>query len=172
VEAFAAGLGGYVEAAHRAVLDEAARDAAREGMGATVVAGVALPGRIVVAHVGDSRGVQFRADRVRRLTRDHLFVVDALGLTENVAKRHPQGNILSQALGARDPVQPTVAEFDAAPGDLVVLCSDGVSEVVGEQEMFDLLYSRPAGQRAAALVAAALEAGSRDNCTALVAALP
>jgi protein phosphatase len=83
--------------------------------------------------------VQFRGDRVRRLTRDHLFVVDALGLSENVAKRHPQGNILSQALGAREPVRPTLQAFDAAPGDRILLCSDGVSEVLGEQEMFDLM---------------------------------
>lgn len=166
-----------IVAAHEAIHAEAARDSAKEGMGATLVAVLAGPGRIVVAHVGDSRAVQFREDRVRRLTRDHLFVVDALGLTENVAKRHPQGNILSQALGARDPIQPTLGAFDAAPGDQILLCSDGVSEVIGEQEMFDLLLRAggPGGDPAGcarALVAAALAAGSRDNCTALVATLP
>jgi protein phosphatase len=127
---------------------------------------------LIVAHAGDSRALQFRPPYVRRLTRDHLHVVDVLGLAENKAKHHPQGHVLSQALGVTGPIQPDVNRFSLAAGDYVLLCSDGVSEFVNEVEMCDLLTRRPLPEGAGAIVELAIRKGSTDNCSVVAAVIP
>jgi PPM family protein phosphatase len=158
--------------AHERIAREAEADPGKQGMGTTVVATVLRPGELTVAHVGDSRALQFRAPNVRRLTRDHLYVVDVLGLEENVAKTHPQGHILAQALGVGGDLEPTISQFDLAPGDRILLCCDGVSEYLNEAELGRLLLQLPLRDAVVRIVEAALANQSRDNCTALAAAIP
>ena len=193
----AAHLKTLVFEAHEAVLSASRADNTRSGMGTTVVAALVLApeegenAAVVVAHVGDSRAFQFRAGNVRRLTRDHLFAIDVLGVAENRAKNHPQGNVLSQALGNDGDFEPSVNCFDLRAGDFLLLCSDGVSECVPEPQMNALLgqffgsavpdfssapldeaNALPLPRAAAALVQRALDNNSRDNCTVALALVP
>jgi protein phosphatase len=158
--------------AHERIVREAEADPSKEGMGTTVVATVIRPEELTVAHVGDSRALQFRLPNVRRLTQDHLYVVDVLGLDENVAKGHPKGHILAQALGVDGDLEPTVAQFDLARGDRVLLCCDGISEYLNEAEIGRLISHHPLRDAVVLIVEEALANNSRDNCTALAAAIP
>ena len=158
--------------AHERIQRDAAQDEHKEGMGTTIVAAVLLQNEVVVGHVGDSRALQFRLPYVRRLTRDHLYAIDVLDVEESQAKHHAQGNVLSQALGIAGEIKPTLNRFDACPGDIIVLCSDGVSECVIEPHMAQLLEGAFLPQSAANIVRAALANGSRDNCSVVAAQFP
>lgn len=178
--------------AHHEVLHASQQNAAQKGMGATVVVAILDCGdenakrtpRGIVGHVGDSRAYQFRSDYVRRLTSDHLMVVEALGYDEERAKNHPRGNELSQAMGSGNSVNPTISEFDLCEGDAIVLCTDGVSEVLSAPQMHSAIQrfvavsgeekSRPdsLAHFCASVVKHAIESGSRDNCTVAVALAP
>lgn len=152
-------------------------DARREGMGTTVVAALLHQDGALIGHIGDSRALQFRNGCVRRLTRDHLFAIDVLGIDENQAKSHPQGNVLSQALGAPGNLAPAINSFDWQPGDVFLLCTDGVSECVPEPQMQSVLDAtanreKPLPEAAAALVRRALENRSGDNCTVALVRVP
>jgi protein phosphatase len=164
--------------AHQEILRTGQQQPEQAGMGTTVVAAVLSDERVDVAHVGDSRALQFRGDEVRRLTRDHLYAIDVLGVDENRAKDHAQGNVLSQALGFEGGIDPTFNSFDLQAGDVIVLCSDGVCSHVSEPLMGDSLLTSHAdkethwSQVAADIVRHALLNGSRDNCTVVLAAVP
>jgi serine/threonine protein phosphatase PrpC len=158
--------------AHERIAQESSHDTEKEGMGTTIVAALAVPEGLVVGHVGDSRAYQFRLPNVRRLTEDHLYVVEVLGLDENVAKSHPKGHILAQALGIEGPMEPTIARFDVSSGDVVLLCCDGVSEYLTEVEMCGALAQAPLQDAVARMVQLAIEKDSRDNCTAIAALIP
>lgn len=161
-----------LQSIHDEILRTAANESGLHGMGTTLVAALLHAEGVLIGHVGDSRALQFRGTLVRRLTRDHLYVVDALGVPENRAKEHPQGHMLSQALGASGSVAPDVAQFEAQAGDLILLCTDGVSESVPEPQMHAVLQGDDLSACAAVLVRRALENGSRDNCTVAIARVP
>jgi serine/threonine protein phosphatase PrpC len=158
--------------AQGAILEGVQRDPAKTGMGTTVVAAIVTPSEVHVAHVGDSRALQFRGDTARRLTRDHLFVIDTLGIPENKAKAHRMGNVLSQVVGGEDGIRPTISEFDVQSSDTIVLVSDGISDKVTEDRMYRILQSLPIRSAARELVDAALRSGSQDNCSAVVLKVP
>lgn len=158
--------------AQGAILEGVKRDPAKTGMGTTVVAVIVTPSTVHVAHVGDSRALQYRGDIVRRLTRDHLFVIDTLGIPENKAKFHRMGNVLSQVVGGEDGIRPTISEFDVQSKDTIVLVSDGISDKVTEDRMYRILQSLPVRSVARELVDAALRSGSEDNCSAIVLKVP
>jgi protein phosphatase len=161
-----------VQEAHRRIRSAASGDPQHEGMGSTVVAALMCPPRVVIAHVGDSRAYQFRDGCVRRLTRDHLYVVETLSIPENRAKSHPQGHVLAQALGVEMDIRPDTATFDAAPGDMLLLCSDGVSECLTEPEMGAFLEALPLQEAVSKIIQTALQNGSRDNCTVVAVHVP
>ena len=156
-------------AAHRHIAQEAAQHEGKRGMGTTIVAAVLREGEVIVGHIGDSRALQFRLPHVRRLTRDHLFAIDVLGVPENLAKHHENGNVLSQALGSEGEITPSLNRFDIASGDVLVLCTDGISECVDEMKMAQILQQHKPARAAEELIKCALERGSLDNCTALCA---
>jgi protein phosphatase len=160
------------QAAHARIQREAARDAARDGMGTTLVAVVLQHGQLLVGHVGDSRAFQFRPPYVRRLTEDHLYISEVLGLEEKEARHHPKGHVLAQAVGIPGKIRPSFHRFEAEPGDWIVLCSDGVHASLAEPEMGRLLTACPLSEAVAEMVNAALVNGSRDNCSIVAAALP
>lgn len=158
--------------AHERIQRDAAGDERKEGMGTTVVAAVLRGKEVLIGHVGDSRAILFRMPYVRRLTRDHLFAIDVLGCDEGQAKRHAQGNVLSQALGVDGTVKPVINRFDVQSGDVIVLCTDGVSECVTELEMGTTIDGQPFDILASGLVQTALANKSRDNCTVVAARIP
>ncbi len=142
------------------------------GMGSTVVAVTVRPEKGVVASVGDSRAYQFRDDCVRRLTRDDLYVSHLLGIDDRVARKHPQGHVLSQAIGIDGDLTPHIHGFDVQPADIFLLCSDGVHEVLNEPTMRMIIATSKPAEAAMRIVHAAMDAGSTDNCSAVVAQMP
>ncbi|HEX9888910.1 MAG TPA: protein phosphatase 2C domain-containing protein [Nitriliruptorales bacterium] len=146
-----------IDRANRDVLDDASEHEDRQGMGSTVVAcHVTWDGIAVIAHSGDSRAYLLRHDAVARLTHDHV----------RVAKRR---RLLTRCVGRQRGAAPDVIEVVTEPGDRLLLCSDGLTDMLEDGVITWLLRSAQAAQDAAdQLVAAALEAGGRDNVTVIV----
>lgn len=150
------------------------RDPAVAGMATTLTALFAGRDEVFLAHVGDSRGYRLRAGSLARLTRDDSYVqalVDA-GLIDPVeAVAHPQRNVVTASLrgASSDADAVTLTAFDAEPGERWLLCSDGVSDYLPEDLLGELLSADDDPVAAARrIVDTALEAGSRDNVTAVV----
>lgn len=160
--------------ANEALLEEMARDPARDGMATTLVVLWALPDRAYRAHIGDSRLYRLRHRRLHRVTRDHSPVealLQAGTITEEQARKHPYRNIVDQVLGIEnDHLNPEVATLELRWQDRYLLCSDGVSDALDDPHLRKLLReSTPASAaQASHLVEQAKRAGSRDNVTALV----
>ncbi len=157
---------------HAAVLSAIAADPDRAGMGATVVAAVVGVDFGVIGHVGDARVYLWRSGALQQLTEDHSFVqmlVRSGELDVTEVRVHPRRNEILQAMGLPTGIMPTWTEVELQVGDQLLLCSDGLWEELTEEVMAQFLAS-PEGVRCRceALVAAANEAGGRDNVTALL----
>jgi protein phosphatase len=141
-------------------------------MGTTVTAALVNDGRISFGHVGDSRAYLLRDGALQQVSDDHSLVGELVrrgALTPDEAARHPQRSIITRALGADDNVDVDTWSIDAQEGDVVLLCSDGLSGMVGEDEMLRILSSGAGLQQVAReLVVAANAAGGDDNVTAIV----
>ncbi|MDG4790624.1 protein phosphatase 2C domain-containing protein [Micromonospora sp. WMMD1102] len=153
----------------RAVTDA---DQATEGMGSTVTAMLLAGRRLAVAHVGDSRGYLLRTGRLAQLTRDDTFVqelVDQGGLTPEEARRHPQRSLVTRVVQG-GPLEPATVALIAQPGDRLLLCSDGLSDVVDDDALAGTLAGFPDREECARqLVKLAHQAGAPDNVTLVVA---
>jgi PPM family protein phosphatase len=165
-------LADAVREANRAVLDKASTDPGLHGMGTTLTALVAGGNRVFLAHVGDSRAYLLRDGRMEQLTEDHTVVeglVQEGRLTRQEAEIHPQRSILTRALGVDGDVEVDERSQEVHEGDRILLCSDGLTGMVPEQEIERVLAELEDPQRAAdALVEAANDAGGQDNITAVV----
>lgn len=165
-----------VEAAHRELLAAVARDGALAGMGTTVV-GVLLDGGgpAAVVHVGDSRLYRLRDGRLELLTRDHTWVgeqVAAGRLSAEGARVHPLRNVVTRAVGCDPTVRPEAQETGVEPGDLLLLCSDGLTAMLSDDEIRSILMSSSeVGAACRELIEAANARGGVDNITAVVARL-
>ena len=160
-----------IRAAHEAIRADAVRTPARRDMGATVVTAALLGDRAVIAHVGDCRAYRVHAGVARRLTADHTWVqeqVDAGRLTRDEASAHPYRNVVTRALSGDAFAEPDVGEWALEQGDVLLLCSDGVSDVVPDDELAQILSAADAAGGARALVDWALAAGGSDNLSAVV----
>lgn len=164
---------GYVEnqlacAVRLANLEVAQRRRGRlSKMGSTVVAAAIDGDRAVLAHVGDSRIYRLRAGRFEQLTRDHslLAQLDAMGVAE---KPEGIGHIITRAVGFGDDAEPDLRVEPLAPGDVYLLCSDGLSDPLEPETIAATLAIDDAGEACEGLIAAAYDAGGTDNITALV----
>jgi protein phosphatase len=110
------------------------------GMGTTLVSVLAFEGRAALAHVGDSRAYLVRSGRIRQLTDDHSVVGELLRrreISEDAAREHPHRHVLTRALGVRPVVEPDLAELSPEPDDVFVLCSDGLTCHVEDDEIAD-----------------------------------
>lgn len=159
--------------ANRRICDSILEHEERRGMGTTLVAALVAEERAVIAHVGDSRAYLLRGDSLHRLTTDHSWVLEQVRmglLTEEAAERHPMRNIVTRALGSRSLASPELSEVRLEPGDVLLLCSDGLNTMVSDAEIRQILLAHgrdPAGA-CRALVAAANERGGEDNTTVVV----
>ena len=145
----------------------------RRGMGTTVVAALWHDGQVTVGHVGDSRLYRLRDSELTRLTRDHTLIqqgIDAGTLTVGQARVAPGRNILTRALGTEDNVDVDLATHDAQAGDLYLLCSDGLTEMLDDDEIARVLTQRPATLREPAdeLVRLANANGGVDNVSVVL----
>jgi serine/threonine protein phosphatase PrpC len=161
-----------VRLANTRVLEAMRKDARLRGMGTTVVACLADDDYIAVAHVGDSRAYLIRDGQLSRLTNDHSWVfeqVQAGMLTEAEAEKHPLRNVITRALGGALQVNPDASEFEAKKGDVVLLCSDGLTGMVPEDEILRLVtQSDDLDAACQQLIDRANEAGGLDNVTAIL----
>ncbi len=154
----------------------AANSAAFEGMATTIVVAWLLGDRLWVAHAGDSRLYRFREGVLEALTRDHSFsqeLLDAGMVTEEEAKLLPSKNLVTRALGAGGEVEPEVNDYPLRIGDVLMLCSDGLTEMVDDVQIAGAIFaSVPDVQRAAQrLLDMANAAGGRDNVSVIVVRL-
>jgi protein phosphatase len=162
-----------IEAANRKIHELARSDPSRAGMGTTITAAIvnAQSEEVGIGHVGDSRAYRLRAGKLERLTRDHSLVEEMRRkgqITDAQAEDHPQRSIITRALGPEPDVEVDVQTVPAAPGDVFLLCSDGLTTMVDEERIATVLGD--AGSMKAAvrsLVDEANHAGGRDNITAL-----
>jgi PPM family protein phosphatase len=143
-----------------------------DGMGTTIVAACFYDGRVGIAHVGDSRCYRLRDGVLDQLTRDHSLVQDQLEkglITESEAENSPQKNLITRALGIDALAEADTQEFRTRPGDLYLLCSDGLSDMVDNKDLHKELESkRSVKEMATRMVAAANEAGGRDNISVII----
>jgi serine/threonine protein phosphatase PrpC len=150
-------------------------DARRAGMGTTLTAAYVGRGHVAFAHVGDSRAYRLRGGELQRITEDHSLVEELLRqgrLTEEEAEEHPQRSIITRALGPEPAVEVDTFSVPAADGDVFLICSDGLTSMVAEPAVAEILRGAPdLAMAAERLVDAALEAGGRDNVTVILFAI-
>jgi protein phosphatase len=155
------------------IYNAALNSAAFEGMATTLVVGWFLGGRLWVTHTGDSRLYRYRHSQLEQLTRDHSFsqeLLDAGMVTEAEARMLPAKNLVTRALGASADIEPEISDVDVEAGDVILLCSDGLTEMVGSYEIEGLLSISEDNlhETARRLVDLANEAGGRDNVSVIV----
>jgi serine/threonine protein phosphatase PrpC len=159
--------------ANRIVLRAAASREDYQGMGSTLVGLLVDGSRMAVVHVGDSRLYVVAGGRIEQLTRDDSWVETLLEQDPTLERadlaHHPMRNVLTNVLGGREDVDVHVAERDLRGGEVMLLCSDGVHGVLAADVLRDILMQTPdVEQSAQAIIATAMEHGSRDNVTAIV----
>jgi protein phosphatase len=146
----------------------------RESMGSTVVACLVAGDRVTLLHVGDSRAYLLNAGGIRQITRDHSWVAEQVAngvLTPDEARRHPFRNVITQALGNGGDLDMAVQEFQVRESDLILLCSDGLSGMIQDQDIWDIVLKSPGVDEAADnLVRKAMDNGGEDNITVVLVA--
>ena len=165
-------LAGVAREANRRIYERAQGNTEHAGMGTTLTA-VMVSGRdVAVSHVGDSRLYRLREGRLERLTEDHSLVEELVRqgrLSPEEAENHPQRSIITRALGPEPDVEVETFTDPGRDGDVYLLCSDGLSAMVSEDEIAAILESRSSLEDAARkLVQAANENGGRDNITVVM----
>jgi len=167
-------LSAAIHRANAEIIDIAKRSEKYQGMGTTLVALAFSPGGDVVhlAHVGDSRCYRLRGSLIESLTVDHSLMIDVLekhpGIDDALLDKMP-AHVVTRALGMEETLRVSLRTLTAAPGDVYVLCSDGLSDVLDERRIVEVLAEpRSPDRQVRALVDAALAAGAQDNVAAVV----
>ncbi|QGP92992.1 Protein phosphatase PrpC [Neomoorella glycerini] len=145
----------------------------RAGMGTTMTAVWIVGPKGFLVHIGDSRAYLFRDGQLEVLTNDHSYVGELVrcgGLTAEEARQHPRRNILTRALGTGGTVNMDSREIELKPGDRLLLCTDGLYEVIPDQELAAIMNRhREMAEAARELLRVALERGGPDNVTVVLA---
>jgi protein phosphatase len=149
----------------------AQEDSSRAGMGTTLTAAMLRDDEVALSHVGDSRAYVLRDGQLKRLTKDHSLVEELRRqgrLTEEQAEEHPQRSIITRALGPEPSVNVDTMTFPARDGDVFLLCSDGLTTMVSDDEIQEILTgARSLRSAVSKLIDAANQGGGRDNITAV-----
>jgi serine/threonine protein phosphatase PrpC len=149
----------------------AEKDSSRAGMGTTLTTALVQGDEVSIAHVGDSRAYVFRDGELKQLTKDHSLVEELRRqgrLTDEEAEEHPQRSIITRALGPEDKVKIDTLSYAARDGDVFLLCSDGLTTMVTEEQIQEILAEAKSLKSAVSkLIDAANSAGGRDNITAV-----
>lgn len=163
-----------VRLANRQIVELGNRSPEHQGMGTTVVASLFSPrrARLYIAHVGDSRAYRVREGKIEQITRDHSLVNDYLAampdMTDEQTSELPK-NVITRALGMQEQVQVDVGSFDAQVGDMYLLCSDGLSGMVDDEELCEIVAgSSDLVETCRRLINTANEHGGEDNVTAVL----
>ena len=157
--------------ANRFVFQKALREEALAGMGTTAVCALVRSGRVYLCHAGDSRAYLYRDGQLAQLTHDHSYVqelVDCGTITVEEAEHHPQKNIITRALGVDYRLEPEFATAQLHSGDILLLCSDGLTNAVPKEQLEQLLRTGKFYDLPDLLIRTANENGGPDNITALL----
>jgi protein phosphatase len=162
-----------IKLANLRIFEAAQNDAKKRGMGTTIVAIFAAGEGVHVAHVGDSRVYRIRDGRIEQLTEDHSLLNDYIKmrrLSDEEIANFPHKNVIVRALGMKESVKVDTRFEVPQPGDVLLLCSDGLSGPVGDREMLDIVTSAPdLASATTALIERANENGGPDNITCVLA---
>jgi PPM family protein phosphatase len=165
-------LAAIIQEGNRRIYERAADDAQVSGMGTTITAALIGGDALIIGHVGDSRAYRLRSGRFEQLTEDHSLVADLVRsgrLTPEEADTHPQRSVITRALGTDPEVDVDTFAVAVETGDLFLLCSDGLTTMVGDEDIRDLLAgARDLEQAGKGLVKAANRAGGEDNVTVVL----
>ncbi len=160
-----------VSQANIKIFDMSKKSEDMAGMGTTVVAALIENNIAYIVHAGDSRLYYMREDTLNQVTRDHSMVqkmVEKGQITANEAKVHPRKNIITRALGVNEDVEVEYDEIDVLNGDILLLCTDGLTNFVDIKTIEDTIKTEPLDQIADKLVCLANDSGGGDNITAVV----
>lgn len=165
-------MGHAAAVANQAVFQRSAADPECAGMGTTMVAALAGATEAVILNEGDSRCYHINSEGIVLVTRDHSLVEDLVErgeLTREQARTHPHKNLITRALGAEPDLMADCFRQPLAPGDCLLLCSDGLSNVVNEQEMlYEVVHGGAQEQCCQRLLNIALSRGAPDNVTVVL----
>lgn len=168
-ESIAARLRSAIDAANKRIYEYSLEHPNLNGMGTTCVALVLAGGQVCLAHVGDSRVYRIRNKKIEQLTEDHTKVAEMERrgiLTKDEARMHPERSQLYRALGIRPQMEVDINEsVDLKPGDYFVLCTDGLSNMVEDDEINEIVLKHPPQEACEALVELANQRGGYDNIT-------
>lgn len=156
-----------VDNANRAIFTAANSNPTYSGMGTTLVLSVYRSGRVLVGHIGDSRAYRFRAGTLEQITKDHSLLqeqIDAGVLTPEQAAVSANKNLVTRAVGVEDYVLLETHVHDLQSGDIIVMCSDGLSDMLHDEQIAEVLGAHTSlSDMGSALISAANAAGGRDN---------
>ena len=156
----------------QAIAEDIRRNPERETMGSTVVAGLLHGSKVTLAHVGDSRAYILGPEGIRQVTRDHSWVAEQVAngiLTPSEARVHPFRNVITQALGNGGELDVELQDLELAKSERLLLCSDGLSGMIGDKQIWDIVERSNDNQQAVeSLITAARERGGEDNITAVL----
>ncbi len=161
-----------IEEANLLIWEEQLDNPDYSGMGTTMTLIWEDRDRVLLGHVGDSRAYRVRQGQIVQISQDHSMVAELVRqgmITQEEAAVHPYRNIITRALGTADSIEVDVAEFDKRPGDLFLICSDGLSEYVKPARMLDILRRDSLEKAADILLSLALDGGGRDNISLVLA---
>lgn len=148
-------------------------DSACFGMGTTMVSLFLEQGHALILNEGDSRAYHIKSDSITQITRDHSLVEDLVQrgeLTADQARVHPHKNLITRALGAEPDLRADIFELDVEPGEYIVLCTDGLSNVVSDQEiLYEVIFGGPEEDCCRRLMEIAINRGAPDNVTVVLA---
>ena len=165
-----------VDNANRAIFNAANANPQYSGMGTTLVVVVFRGTRVLIGHVGDSRVYRLRGGRLMQLTRDHSLLqeqIDAGLITAEQASFSSNKNLVTRAVGVEDTVLLEIHQHEVQPGDLLLLCSDGLSDMLDDETLSQLLQGYDSlDEMGTALIAAANDAGGKDNIAVILARAP
>ena len=164
-------LVGAIKTANREIIKEASRDEHLKGMGTTVVAATISNQMMYFANVGDSR-LYLINQGIQQLTKDHSLVEEMVrlgGIKPEEAKHHPDKNIITRAVGAEDKVEPDFFTVELQEGEIVLMCSDGLTNMLEDEEIRMIISgARDLVEKAESLVEAANANGGRDNISVIL----
>jgi protein phosphatase len=165
-------LAAVAHTANQRIYELSRAQSERAGMGTTLTAAYLGENDLAIAHVGDSRAYLFRDGGLTRLTQDHSLMAELIRrgkLTEEEAADHPQRSIITRALGPEPDVDVDTWTYPVKAGDVILLCSDGLTSMISEARVAEILRTAPSLNRAAqALIDDANRAGGRDNITVIL----
>ncbi len=164
-----------VRQANSSIYAASRSDGSCRGMGTTISAAAIRDGELILAHVGDSRAYLIRGDKIHPLTEDHSLVQEMIrhgGISREQAREHPHRNVLTRALGTDPEVDVDLISTGLEKGDIVLLCTDGLCGLVGDEEILQLVREAGVPHRAVKnLVDEALKRGGADNISVIVVEL-